>query len=485
MAQSKIFQHQPLDLGSQQIRLLRIIENEQQIVQCTIRTYSIADAIEYYALSYTWGHDAAANEISINGSKYLIHKNLWDFLVVARMRFSQYLFWIDQICIDQTNTEEKNHQVGLMRNIYNNANLVIGWLGAAKNDSDLAMDVVSTLPAILRKIYPVETLSDSNVPNVTQWPRHSYKFTPRIYQAIKTLFARPYWSRLWIIQEVKNTRSMFLCGQKMVSWVDAWHFLHIYEYGGIAFSTLPNQDNHELSLINPFVIILILGVLHEPSSDGNMHTDLPSASTILLEIVNDDANSVTLPRALYMFGAFQCADARDKVYGLLSQTAGSKIVADYDKTTQEVFWDALHASFDTISAPRMGVDLATAKKERQLFHFSIREILDDRFDLTVGLLKHMELLNRPLLVAAVEVLEENIEEAQSLRTRKGSCWDASRSYGERFDQILQHASCLGSDCELQEEIDVHRILRKKLEQQLSRLELHTEQQHGYGAVIMQ
>ncbi|KAF2688537.1 hypothetical protein K458DRAFT_384718 [Lentithecium fluviatile CBS 122367] len=85
MAQAGDFSHSPLDLSS-----LRLI----------LKTYDVADANLYTALSYTWGTDAAAHPITINGSQFLARQNLWDFLLMAREQLSDSLFWIDQICID-------------------------------------------------------------------------------------------------------------------------------------------------------------------------------------------------------------------------------------------------------------------------------------------------------------------------------------------------------------------------------------------------
>ena len=37
--------------------------------------------------------------------------------------------WIDQICINQTDLQERSEQVRIMRQIYSKAQLVILWLG--------------------------------------------------------------------------------------------------------------------------------------------------------------------------------------------------------------------------------------------------------------------------------------------------------------------------------------------------------------------
>jgi hypothetical protein len=94
--------------------------------------------------------------ISVNEKALPTCTNLWQFLysyykkthaesqplpsTPQDMCFSegQYL-WIDQLCIDQTNTSERNHQVQMMSNIYRRAYHVIVWLGPGNTNTKNAM----------------------------------------------------------------------------------------------------------------------------------------------------------------------------------------------------------------------------------------------------------------------------------------------------------------------------------------------------------
>lgn len=53
------------------------------------------------------------------------------------------LFWIDAICIDQSNVHEHNHQVDLLKDIYTKATGVYLWLGLEADESDPAMDFIA------------------------------------------------------------------------------------------------------------------------------------------------------------------------------------------------------------------------------------------------------------------------------------------------------------------------------------------------------
>jgi hypothetical protein len=90
------FSHPPLDLESRQIRLLQILYDDSQgSISCCLKTYNSVDANEYVALSYTWGCDHPTYSIMINGDEFSVRQNLWDFLLVAKDRFVNTLFWIE------------------------------------------------------------------------------------------------------------------------------------------------------------------------------------------------------------------------------------------------------------------------------------------------------------------------------------------------------------------------------------------------------
>jgi hypothetical protein len=67
----------------------------------------------------TFGRGKATDEKSIrlNDTKYLVRNNLFEFFEHVELELDDY-YWIDAICINQSNDQEKNHQVGMMKDIY-------------------------------------------------------------------------------------------------------------------------------------------------------------------------------------------------------------------------------------------------------------------------------------------------------------------------------------------------------------------------------
>ncbi|ORY07549.1 heterokaryon incompatibility, partial [Clohesyomyces aquaticus] len=83
----------------------------------------------YKCLSYQWGPEAKGGFIKINGKAYFVCRNLLHFLQRARTRYHSEPLWIDALCIDQDNNDERNHEVQLMGTIYTQALEVYVWLG--------------------------------------------------------------------------------------------------------------------------------------------------------------------------------------------------------------------------------------------------------------------------------------------------------------------------------------------------------------------
>ncbi|KAH7309233.1 heterokaryon incompatibility protein-domain-containing protein, partial [Rhexocercosporidium sp. MPI-PUGE-AT-0058] len=108
------FKHRPLNLDRTQIRLFRLIPTERSgDLAGVITAYDFENCPEYRAVSYTWGPPDPTREISIEGQVLPIRENLWQFLDVARNLLEDWL-WIDQVCINKSAVDERNHQVGLM-----------------------------------------------------------------------------------------------------------------------------------------------------------------------------------------------------------------------------------------------------------------------------------------------------------------------------------------------------------------------------------
>lgn len=169
-------------------------------VQCLIKHSKLKDNIAYEALSYAWGDAADEQSLKVDdSSSYQIWPNLRSALYHLRLEGRERVLWIDALCINQRDINERNHQVRQMGNIYQSASKVVIWLGEADDSSEVAM------------LY----LSDFNYNQTIS----STSKTGHILYSLKTLGERAYWSRLWIIQEIVLGKKVLVqCGHNILSW---------------------------------------------------------------------------------------------------------------------------------------------------------------------------------------------------------------------------------------------------------------------------
>ncbi|MCJ1449515.1 MAG: hypothetical protein MMC23_010035 [Stictis urceolatum] len=109
-------------------------------VICNTQQVSIIDPPPYETLSYTWGDHQLTRSIIRNGSPEVVTESF--YVILLRLRFEDQvrILWIDQLCIDQLNTEEKSHQVSLMRQIYQRSLQGLIWPGELLTGDEAPFD---------------------------------------------------------------------------------------------------------------------------------------------------------------------------------------------------------------------------------------------------------------------------------------------------------------------------------------------------------
>ncbi|KAJ6282319.1 ankyrin repeat-containing domain protein, partial [Bipolaris maydis] len=202
------------------------------------------------------------------------------------------ILWIDAVCIDQGDEKEKGHQVQQMGEIYQMAERVIIWLGTGSEDSDNLMEFLGTLS------------SNTEVHSTSQLVPHNLQ--DRYRESMRKLLERPWFRRVWIIQEVaKARRAIVACGWKSVS--------------TRVFTNAPSLLGLELDLHSKAILDVMPGHLRAT----NWYTQQPTLHTLLLNFHRSEAT-----------------DKRDMIYALLGMSSSvyerSKLQADYTKNLQEL-----------------------------------------------------------------------------------------------------------------------------------------------------
>lgn len=305
-------QYDRLDQASNQIRLFKLEPGRTgDKIQGSFLYTHIEKCLSYTAVSYAWGESVAAGTIRVGendnlGTDLHVADNLLRFLhVQSRMITEPKLFWIDAICINQSDLRERNHQVGLMKLIYTKADDVYVWLGRETDDSKLAMRFLSCGgPKPLRPrgsgFYPV--------------------WTPREARALVELCERPYWRRMWIIQEVIHADKIRVwCGDQSAEWA-AFDNLYctLKTLDDMGWST---HHRHAIAVLQSSALTMVWQRAHWRHPE----TPVPTLQT-LVEV----------------FQEWKCSDLRDKVYALVGIAAiGTAVVPDYSRSARQVYFDVI------------------------------------------------------------------------------------------------------------------------------------------------
>lgn len=182
----------------------------------SLKEYPFHAEQKYIAVSYAWGREIETRTMFCDFKSYAISAHVLAALNHLRHiraepnREDVQLFWIDSICINQNNPEEKAQQVAKMTEIYSQAEDVVIWLGAEEDDSTLAFENIRTATWFAAASVSAEHLFvDLNGVEVQQEP------DSRTWRAIGRLFCRPWFHRMWVIQELLLAKKGGLvCGSR-------------------------------------------------------------------------------------------------------------------------------------------------------------------------------------------------------------------------------------------------------------------------------
>ncbi|KAK3385149.1 heterokaryon incompatibility protein-domain-containing protein [Podospora didyma] len=223
----------------------------------------------YTALSYVWRDPSDRRDILLDGRMVSIGANLAAGLLAIRYTEAQGIavIWADALCINQSDDAEKLSQVQLMAQIFAGAADVCGWLGESTDDSDYAIEMIATMVWEIEKREEVQTgsqnvdeaaegtfitskHSDTTIPRPSDsvprqrddtlfgldlaqlllnlaeptegdsGPENDEISVPnRFWRSIHALFARPFWKRLRINQEVILAPCLILLrGKEAIPW---------------------------------------------------------------------------------------------------------------------------------------------------------------------------------------------------------------------------------------------------------------------------
>ena len=151
--------------------------------------------------------------------------NLFFALYFLRLEHEPRTMWIDAICIGQDDLDERSSQVQLMREIYRGCRRAVVWLGEETYWTARVFE-------FLKAMDKARGWGTGNEDSKRAFRKSSAELqeklsTDETVQRIveKGLYGdiaqRPFWSRIWIVQEVAVAYDVLVqCGTDVMGWED-------------------------------------------------------------------------------------------------------------------------------------------------------------------------------------------------------------------------------------------------------------------------
>ena len=332
------FSYQPLPptTNGPTIRLLELLPDlRDEMIECKMVHASLDNPPKYEALSYTWVHEGKVwipntpTPILCNNTHLDIPRSLETALRHLCDPRKPRLIWADAICINQTDDDEKTHQVALMRDIYRKAARAIIWLGPERTNGpgELALDLVPYLARASKEpTAAVEELHNSaDIHILIHFAKQVYaardiQVEPKeafaaLYTAFFEQLELPWFTRTWIVQEAAvATDAIHLNGTRSVAWAE---FLEAFAYS--------IQQPSLMTIITPGKLEYALGLLS--ACQAVQQGTGQSLLDLLLQHRNCGAS-----------------DPRDKVFALCGLACDSgpdslNVKPDYHRNAAKVYSD--------------------------------------------------------------------------------------------------------------------------------------------------
>ncbi|KAK3308365.1 heterokaryon incompatibility protein-domain-containing protein [Chaetomium strumarium] len=375
------YRYLPLRPHLKEIRLLTLFPASADTAapRCSLATHTLGDPLipSYSALSYVWGNPATTsgnphnhNVIHLDGHPFAVTANLLSALRHLRppatgtssTSTQSIVLWVDAVCINQSDLDERSQQVAMMRDIYAGAGEVIIWLGEdEEGEAGAVFGIIQELEELNR--HPrVKDRDDEEVKQTRlQLMRKCASFLFGLAEA------RPWFSRVWILQELAMARNdpWVMCGWKRVRWsalVNTWKAIAKEVFTEMGMVRRKERDG-EYQNSSSEAGDNTKALKETPDSNDDDGTEV--LGKLKLDLLDDlrstrcSEGGVALRKLLLISRTSQSTDPRDRVYGLLgllspddiSSPSTIPIPVDYRKPTWEVFADAMSHLFSRGEGP--------------------------------------------------------------------------------------------------------------------------------------
>jgi hypothetical protein len=381
--------YRPLEHLDQEIRLLVVKpgRSDEPVHACFAHT-SLSGApsdqqLHFNALSYCWGDSPERVDIAYDtDSSKTIPLNISGTVARAIRRLrspdTPLRIWIDAICINQTDLEERAQQVRIMGTIYSRAQAVHIWLDEGNTAFEAALRVVRDISNFHRRVCPgghqcscrgtahslctedfdaISSKEDVSFAGLLEIFHHHAVLTPtfdsyaveaaggkgnvHLSYFMQSLFQHPWFQRVWVVQEATLSQHCALVhyGKEVINW-DELLFVNELVMSRHFDGQSPNMRGQ---LMMPAIWNMLAGTRgRRPLPSMSRPMDFkPTAA-----VGGDDGHKpLTILQVFLAALDMKATDPRDKLFALLSfgrETRSSippALRPDYTKSVSYVMAD--------------------------------------------------------------------------------------------------------------------------------------------------
>lgn len=302
-----------LDSRLAQIRILHLHPGRyNEDIKCTLSISTPKTSFE--ALSYVWGNSKDTVNIEVEGELTPVTKNLEAALRHLRTENEIRDLWVDAICINQNDNDERTHQVGMMDVIYQDAQRVIAWLGIERNTD--TFELISNVARDPDRHWDVKQNPDAND-----------NIAPGVFTLFAFLKGTEWFQRIWTVQEAVLAKSIiYISGS------------YVFENGEIN-DLIRSFNNHFITRA-----CCDLDEITIPLGFGHMESIIAEYLEKISNLMNIwDKRGTTTPflEIASKFRHRMATDPRDKIFGILGLTEDlTKDVIDYKLPVSAVYTKA-------------------------------------------------------------------------------------------------------------------------------------------------
>jgi hypothetical protein len=394
---------EPYQVKDLRLIVLRPAESESVAINCELIVVNADDAPEYEALSWCWGTSALDHEVRViqkersNQSEQvsimMVSKTLSKALISLRRSAKSRHLWVDFMCINQEDNDERNKQVPMMHKIYGNAKKVCIWLDEDKNlvqdllpnpisdnsDSDSEIDRENEMrhereqqseseTALLDKI--AMDFIRNDVLRLWQFDTLCKdKKMAKQWAALLSLMRKPWFSRRWVVQEIALAKDATIyCGKGHIKWRDFADAVALFvevEDATHRLTEVMKQNEVYNHIPDFFEDLSTLGATLLVDATSNLYRKLENG---------DRDRQKSLEYLVSALPIFEVTDPRDAIFSLLAIAKDASPLAVNRRRGLPRFQRIMHEMDKTLTRQIYIIDYKMGIVEvlRQFIDFAIR-----------------------------------------------------------------------------------------------------------------